>query len=305
MHVRAPGFDGGPGRWHATCALPHHFNVRIGAPTAPGTHLKAQGQIMLQKFVKATALLVLLGVPIACDSGTDPVVPASVELTSTVDVLPAGQTTQLVATVRDEDEAPIADADVTFTSSDEAIATVDEEGLLTGVAEGEVAITATAGAHGSAVNIFVFEAADLCTTGLRLIPGESVRASLQEGDCDLGDGTFIDLWFFELAQQTTVTVEMTSTDVDSYLFLYDEQGNLLTQDDNGAGGVDAEVQSTLEAGIYWVIANHWPPEGSEVIPGAYTITLSTGTSAFLAPAAVTSVETRSRTFDGDVALLKR
>lgn len=260
---------------------------------------------MLQKFVKATALIVLLGVPIACDSGTDPVVPASIQLTSKVDVLPAGQTTQLLATVRDEDEAPIPDAAVTFASSNEAIATVDEEGLLTGVGEGEVAITATAGAHSSAVNIFVFEAADLCMTGLRLTPGESVRASLQEGDCDFGDGTFMDLWFFELAQQTTVTVEMTSSDIDSYLFLLDEEGTVLAQDDNSGGGVDAEVQATLEAGIYWMIANHWPPEAGEVIPGAYTITLSTGTSAFIAPASITTVETRSRTFDGVGALLKR
>ena len=52
----------------------------------------------------------------------------------------AGKTVQL--TVKDQDNNVVAASQVTFVSSDDAIATVDENGVVTGVAEGEVTITA-------------------------------------------------------------------------------------------------------------------------------------------------------------------
>ena len=45
-------------------------------------------------------------------------------------------------TVKDQDNNAVAASQVTFVSSDDAIATVDENGVVTGVAEGEVTITA-------------------------------------------------------------------------------------------------------------------------------------------------------------------
>ena len=53
----------------------------------------------------------------------------------------AGETAQL--TVKDQDGVPVDAADVNFTSSSDAIATVDAEGVVTGNAGGEVTITAT------------------------------------------------------------------------------------------------------------------------------------------------------------------
>lgn len=55
------------------------------------------------------------------------------------DVVAVGATEQITATVKP------ANTKVTFTSSDETIAKVDEKGVVTGVKAGEVTITAKAG----------------------------------------------------------------------------------------------------------------------------------------------------------------
>jgi len=69
---------------------------------------------------------------------------------ATVSVLP-GATTQLTATVSDANGKPLTDRTVTWSSSDQSKATVSQTGLVTGVAYGQVTITATSeGKSGSA-----------------------------------------------------------------------------------------------------------------------------------------------------------
>ena len=60
-----------------------------------------------------------------------------------------GATEQITATVKP------ADTKVTFTSSDETIAKVDEKGVVTGVKAGDVTITAKAGKTTKTVNVIV------------------------------------------------------------------------------------------------------------------------------------------------------
>lgn len=55
------------------------------------------------------------------------------------------QTLQLMASVSDANDHPIADPDITWSSSDESVATVDEDGLVTAVSNGMADITATSG----------------------------------------------------------------------------------------------------------------------------------------------------------------
>ncbi len=70
-----------------------------------------------------------------------PTIPAtSVTLSDTVAVVPVGETLQLSATVLPDDAS---NRTVTWSSSDEAIATVDASGLVTAVAAGTATITAT------------------------------------------------------------------------------------------------------------------------------------------------------------------
>ena len=70
----------------------------------------------------------------------DPVAVTGVELAPTTANVAEGATVQLTATVV---PANATDVSVTFESDDEEVATVDEDGLVTGVAAGETTITVT------------------------------------------------------------------------------------------------------------------------------------------------------------------
>lgn len=65
------------------------------------------------------------------------------------------QTLQLMASVSDANDHPIADPDITWSSSDESVATVDEDGLVTAVSNGMADITATSGDVSQRVTITV------------------------------------------------------------------------------------------------------------------------------------------------------
>ncbi|HUG39228.1 MAG TPA: Ig-like domain-containing protein [Longimicrobiales bacterium] len=254
---------------------------------------------MLRTTLRTTPLVALLAMAIACDSGTEPPIPAEIELTADVDVLPAGQTRQLEVLVRDENGNAIQNPSVSYQSSSQGVATVSSTGLVTGVGHGMVTITATAGAVSDQVSLEIFDIGDLCTNALGLQVGETVRASLQPGDCTslVDDGSFADIWFFQLAQQTTVTVSMTSEDLDAYLFLIDEATGEDFQDDDSGGGTNARIQVALVAGTYLILANTYPGE-----QGSYTLSVTASTTAD--PALRTGIPARDREV-GALRLRKR
>ena len=72
--------------------------------------------------------------------------PTSISIApASVTFLALGDTARLTAEVRDQNQGPIPGATVTWTSSNEAIATVSASGLASGVGNGEAAITGSAG----------------------------------------------------------------------------------------------------------------------------------------------------------------
>lgn len=89
-----------------------------------------------------------------------------------------GETAQLRAEVRDQNERPMTGVAVTWASSDPAVATVDATGLVRAVADGSASITATAGsATGqAAVSVMDLDRAVLVTF-YRATAGESWRRS--------------------------------------------------------------------------------------------------------------------------------
>lgn len=104
---------------------------------------------------------VLLACVLACggggDSGTGPVPPPVVPVVTTVQVTPstssivAGDSVQLSARVKDQTGATMNGKAVTWSSSNPSVATVTVNGLVAGVAQGQVTITATVeGKQGSA-----------------------------------------------------------------------------------------------------------------------------------------------------------
>ena len=99
---------------------------------------------MRSRFVVVAALSVLS----ACggsDDTTGPVTQtvSSVSVTLANASIPAGQTTQATAIVRDASGTILTGRTVTFTSSNTSVATVAATGLVTAVAEGTSSITAT------------------------------------------------------------------------------------------------------------------------------------------------------------------
>ena len=84
----------------------------------------------------------------------------TVLLTPSEAVLQVADSIRLSATAWDGSGGLVEDAEVAWTSGDESIATVGESGLVRGVTEGRVAITATSGAAAGSADITVVEKSD-------------------------------------------------------------------------------------------------------------------------------------------------
>ncbi len=98
------------------------------------------------------------------------------------------------------------------------------------------------------------------------VPGSGV---LNAGDCQLDDGSFVDVWRLELAEPREVTIELASTDFDTYLFLLDSAcETVLTNDDCGLDNFDLScISFPLAAGTYFIAVNSF----SAGEAGAYTL----------------------------------
>lgn len=88
------------------------------------------------------------------DAGTDPKI-ASIAVTSPAVTIAVGETVQLVAVARNDKNADLAHQTFTWSSSDNALLTVDSKGRATGMAAGSATITATAGGRSGSVAMTV------------------------------------------------------------------------------------------------------------------------------------------------------
>jgi uncharacterized protein YjdB len=88
---------------------------------------------------------------------------------ATVSVLP-GATTQLTATPSDASGKPLAGRTITWLSSDQSKATVNGSGLVTGVAYGQVTITATSEGKSGSATVKVSDGIAPNLIGLTIVP---------------------------------------------------------------------------------------------------------------------------------------
>jgi serine protease Do len=58
-----------------------------------------------------------------------------------------------------------------------------------------------------------------------------------------------------LATATTIQIDMTSDDVDSYIGLFESNGVFIGEDDNSGGGRNSQLVKQLAAGKYRIWAN--------------------------------------------------
>jgi hypothetical protein len=102
--------------------------------------------------------------------------------------------------------------------------------------------------------------------------GQTVTGQLSGDDCALDDGSFADFWEFQGTSGQRVTVTMTSTAVDAYLFLLDPSDTVVGEDDDSAGGTNARISNvTLGAnGNFAIVANSLTSNET----GSYQVTLA-------------------------------
>lgn len=118
--------------------------------------------MMTSTYAKTFGAVLLAGsfLLVGCDDSTtnppaEPV-PDAVEVApETITLSAIGATEQLSVTVWDEDGDEIPDPTVSFDSSDDEVATVDEDGLVEAVGEGTATITATSGEVSASVEVTV------------------------------------------------------------------------------------------------------------------------------------------------------
>jgi hypothetical protein len=109
--------------------------------------------------------------------------------------------------------------------------------------------------------------------------GQSTTSQqLSTSDCRLPfDGSFMDVYTFAGTAGQQIAVTMTSTAFDSYLLLYDPDGFLLDENNDGAGGTNARIPTgsgfiTLPfTGTYRIYANAAGPN----LFGSYQLTVAT------------------------------
>lgn len=89
--------------------------------------------------------------------------------------------------------------------------------------------------------------------------GEMRSGQLDATDCLRAGGAYKDIWEFELDQENTVQIDLTSASFDTWLELYDAAGALIETDDDGGSGLNSRIDRTLSAGSYRVIASSYAP----------------------------------------------
>ena len=193
----------------------------------------------------------------------------------TAQVTAGGATSQLTAVARDANGVALNGRAIAWTTSSVAIASVSQAGVVTGVAAGAAAITATSEGRVGTAAITVL-APDPCLTIRNIAVGQTFAGALAAADCRLSDNSALQYFTFTLAAETVLEIEMTSTAVDAYLFVSDANFNTLVEDDDGGPvGTNSRVLRSFPAGKYYVAANAYDANSF----GAYQLSVK------LAPAA--------------------
>lgn len=107
--------------------------------------------------------------------------------------------------------------------------------------------------------------------GVLSCPGSSANAQLTTADCVLDDGSFFDVFRFSGTEGQAVTIRMSSTAFDTFLFLQNPAGEVVAQDDDSGGALNSRLVFTLPStGTWTVLANSFDPNRF----GPYLLSLS-------------------------------
>lgn len=101
--------------------------------------------------------------------------------------------------------------------------------------------------------------------------GNPISGNITAEDTQLADGTFYDPYSLAIEDAGTYTIRMSSTEVNAYLFLLEQDEQFIADNDDAPGETtsDAEIVRNLTRGCYMVVANTLEPE-----VGSYTIAVT-------------------------------
>jgi len=214
------------------------------------------------------------------DSTITATVPVTVSgpAVATVTVTPAAVTVFVSVTrglavrLRASDGRLVSGRSVTWTTPDARVATVSGAGVVRGIAPGgPIPLTATSEGRTATSLVRVAHAAELCPFIIALPVGQRTDGRLALGDCEYsGDESYVDVYEFTLATAATVQIDMASTDLDSYLGLFEPTGVFIAEDDNSGGGRNAQIVKQLDPGRYRV----WANTIAGAVSGAYSLTVT-------------------------------
>jgi hypothetical protein len=101
--------------------------------------------------------------------------------------------------------------------------------------------------------------------------GDTVQGTLSFASCQYPDATFADIYQLNVTDSAALNLSLTSTDFDAYLVVLDSKGNVIDEDDNSGGGMNAAVGDTFDPGTYYLVAK---PFGGITSAGKYTLTIN-------------------------------
>ncbi len=159
-----------------------------------------------------------------------------------------GDMTELAATVLDANDVVIPDAELTWSSEDPAVASVDDQGVVTAHMEGVTSITVTSGALSTSVRITVVQ-----QTNLIVVSPESVDMTA------IGETIQLIAMLFDMENREIPGAELTWTSADTTVSTVSNQG-VVTAHMNGQTlvtvsweDVSASVTVTVEQQVYRVL----------------------------------------------------
>jgi len=97
------------------------------------------------------------------------------------------------------------------------------------------------------------------------------QGSLGITSCQYRDDTFADLYRLQVATPGNVDIEMDSDDLDAFLELLDDKGNVVDSDDDSGGGTNARLTTAVDVGTYYVVAKPFVAKG--YVTGSYVLTV--------------------------------
>ncbi|MDX1495661.1 MAG: hypothetical protein R3253_16450, partial [Longimicrobiales bacterium] len=108
-----------------------------------------------------------------------------------------------------------------------------------------------------------------CPDPTPIVFGTSEDGTLGDGDCLRSNDAWQERWSLDLTTDELVRIDMTSSAVDAYLILEDDQGQVVAVDDDGGNGTNARIEVDLTAGSYRIVASSFGPRDA----GSYTLSV--------------------------------